>query len=190
MPAEVSPETRENGLEVVIVSTIFRNEENGYSVVEIRTGREKAVAVGILPALAAGEQVRLTGQWVSHPQYGKQWKAAGCEILMPTTLLGIERFLGSGLIRGIGPATAKLLVQEFGKRTLDVLSEHPERLTEVPGIGKKRAKQLADSFLEQYAAREAMVFLQSYGVPSNLAVKSAAITARTRSARSAKTPIA
>ncbi len=158
-------------LEAVIEDTIFRNEENGYSVVEARAGREKITVVGTLPALAAGEQVLLSGMWVEHPQYGKQWKATACEIRKPTTLLGIERYLGSGLIRGIGPATAKLLVQEFGKLTLDILSEHPERLTEVPGIGRKRAEQLAQSFREQYAAREAMVFLQSYGVPATLAVK-------------------
>lgn len=158
-------------LEAIMEETIFRNEENGYSVVEMRTGRESVTVVGTLPALAAGEQVVLEGGWVEHPQYGRQWKATGCEIKKPTTLLGIERYLGSGLIRGVGPATAKMIVQEFGKRTLDIMSEHPERLVEVPGIGKKRAAQLAQSFQEQYAAREAMVFLQSYGVPASLAVK-------------------
>ena len=158
-------------LEAVIEDTIFRNEENGYSVVEARTGREKVVVVGALPALAAGEQVLLTGAWVEHPQYGKQWKATACEIRKPTTLLGIERFLSSGLIQGIGPSTAKLLVQEFGKRTLDILSENPERLTEVPGIGRKRAQQIARSYQEKYEARETMVFLQAYGVSPSLAVK-------------------
>ncbi len=158
-------------LEAVIEETVFRNEENGYSVVQARAGRDKVMVVGALPALAAGEQVLLQGNWTEHPQYGRQWKATGCEIPKPTTLLGIERYLGSGLIRGVGPATARLLVQEFGKMTLDILSEHPERLTEVQGIGKKRAEQLAQSFREQYAAREAMVFLQSYGVSPHLAVK-------------------
>lgn len=158
-------------LEAVIEETIFRNEENGYSVVQAKAGRESVTVVGTLPALAPGEQVLLSGSWTAHPQYGKQWKATACEIRKPTTLLGIERYLGSGLIRGVGPSTARLLVQAFGKNTLDVLSEHPERLTEVPGIGKKRAAQLAESFREQYAAREAMVFLQSYGVSPTLAVK-------------------
>ncbi len=158
-------------LEAIVEETVFRNEENGYSVIEVRTGRANITAVGILPALAAGEQVILTGQYVEHPQYGKQWKVESCEICKPSTLLGIERYLGSGLIRGVGPATAKLIVQQFGKRTLDIISETPERLTEVPGIGKKRAAQLGQAFLEQYAAREAMVFLQSYGVPPSLAVK-------------------
>ena len=158
-------------LEAVIVDTVFRNEENGYSVVEARAGRERVMIVGALPALASGEQVLLDGGWVEHPQYGRQWKATGCDIRKPTTLLGIERYLGSGLIHGVGPSTAKLLVQEFGKRTLDILSEHPERLTEVSGIGKKRAQQIAKSYQEQYGAREAMVFLQSYGVSASLAVK-------------------
>lgn len=158
-------------LEAVIEETIFRNEENGYSVVQAKAGRESVTVVGTLPALAPGEQVLLSGSWTAHPQYGKQWKATACEIRKPTTLLGIERYLGSGLIRGVGPSTARLLVQAFGKNTLDVLSEYPERLTEVPGIGKKRAAQLAESFQEQYAAREAMVFLQSYGVSPSLAVK-------------------
>ena len=158
-------------IEAVMEETIFRNEENGYSVVQMRAGRDSITVVGTLRALAAGEQVVLDGMWVEHPQYGKQWKATGCEIRKPTTLLGIERYLGSGLIHGVGPATAKLLVAEFGRTTLDVLSEHPERLTEVPGIGRKRAKQIGDSFREQYAAREAMIFLQTYGVSPSLAVK-------------------
>ena len=158
-------------LEAVVEETIFRNEENGYSVVEVRTGRETVTVVGSLPALAPGEQVVLQGAYVEHPQYGRQWKAEGCEIRKPTTLLGIERYLGSGLFKGIGRATAKLIVQEFGKETLEIIGEHPERLIEVPGIGRKRAAQLGQSFQEQYAAREAMVFLQSYGVTPSLAYK-------------------
>ncbi len=158
-------------LEAIVEETVFRNEENGYSVIEVRVGRSNITAVGILPALAAGEQVILTGKYIEHPQYGKQWKVEGCEICKPSTLLGIERYLGSGLIRGVGPATAKLIVQQFGKKTLDIMSDTPERLIEVPGIGPKRAKQLGEAFLEQYAAREAMVFLQSYGVSPSLAVK-------------------
>ena len=158
-------------LEAVVEETIFRNEENGYSVLEVRAGRETVTVVGSLPALAPGEQVVLRGAYVEHPQYGRQWKAESCEIRQPTTLLGIERYLGSGLFRGIGRATAKLIVQEFGKETLEIIGEHPERLIEVPGIGRKRAAQLGQSFQEQYAAREAMVFLQSYGVTPSLAYK-------------------
>ncbi|MBR5230986.1 MAG: ATP-dependent RecD-like DNA helicase [Clostridia bacterium] len=154
-----------------ITETLFRNEENGYTVLQIRAGRENVGVVGIMPEIAAGEQAVFQGEWVVHPQYGKQFKAAQCEILKPSTLLGVERYLSSGLIRGVGPATARLIVQEFGVKALDVISEQPHRLTEIAGIGTKRAAQIADSFREQYAARQAMVFLQSYGVSPALAVK-------------------
>ncbi len=158
-------------LQAIIEETVYRNEENGYSVVVTHVGREEVTVVGTLPPLAAGEQAVFEGGWAEHPQYGRQWKATACEIKKPTTLLGIERFLGSGLIRGVGPATAKLIIGEFGLKTLDIMSEDPNRLREVPGIGKKRALQIAASFNEQYAARQTMVFLQSYGVPPALAMK-------------------
>ena len=158
-------------VEASVLGTVYRNEENGYSVVTLRMGRSEITAVGVLPELSAGEQVVLTGDWVEHPQYGRQLKCSACAIRTPTTLLGIERYLGSGLIRGVGPTTAKLIVQTFGEDTLTVLSEHPERLQEVPKMGRKRWKMIAESFLEQQRAREAMVFLQSYGIPANLSVK-------------------
>ncbi|MBR6786581.1 MAG: ATP-dependent RecD-like DNA helicase [Clostridia bacterium] len=154
-----------------ITETLFRNEENGYTVLQIRAGRENVGVVGVMPEIAVGEQAVFQGEWVMHPQYGKQFKAAQCEILKPSTLLGVERYLSSGLIRGVGPATAKLIVQEFGVKALDIISEQPHRLTEIAGIGTKRAAQIADSFREQYAVRQAMVFLQSYGVSPALAVK-------------------
>ena len=158
-------------LRATIRETMFRNEENGYTVVACRAGRENVTVVGVMPEVASGEQAVFQGEWMTHPQYGKQFKAGHCEILAPSSLLGIERYLGSGLIRGIGPATARLIVQEFGKDALTVIGEHPERLTDIAGIGKKRAAQIAQSFQEQYATRQTMVFLQSYGVSPSLAVK-------------------
>lgn len=158
-------------LEATVVETTYRNEENGYTVLQARTLKERVTVVGVLPELASGEQIILGGQWVEHPQYGRQWKAESCEILKPTTLLGMERYLGSGLIRGIGPATAKLICRQFGTEALAVLEEHPERLSEVPKIGKKRAAMIAESYHEQWQTRQAMIFLQSYGIPPNLAVK-------------------
>jgi exodeoxyribonuclease V alpha subunit len=129
-------------LEATVADITYRNAENGYTVMQVRAGRDKVTVVGALPELSSGEQIILTGGWVEHPQYGKQWKAAGCEIVKPTTLLGIERYLGSGLIKGVGPATAKLIVSQFGKDALDILSEHPERLAQVPkkGILPKQAE--------------------------------------------------
>ena len=158
-------------LEAGILGTVFRNEENGWSVLSVRAGRNEFTVVGTLPELSPGEQAVFTGEWTEHKTYGKQFKCASCEIQVPTTLLGIERYLGSGLIRGIGPATAVLIVRQFGEDTLTVLSEHPERLTEIPGIGPKRMAMIAESFREHQGARKAMIFLQSYGIPAALAVR-------------------
>ena len=158
-------------VEASVLGTVYRNDENGYSVVMARMGRSEITVVGVLPELTAGEQAVFSGEWVEHPQYGRQLKCSACQLQKPTTLLGIERYLGSGLIHGVGPSTAKLIVQHFGEETLTVLSEHPERLQEVPKMGKKRWIQIAESFREQQQAREAMVFLQSYGIPANLSVK-------------------
>ena len=158
-------------VEASVLGTVYRNDENGYSVVMARMGRSEITVVGVLPELTAGEQAIFSGEWVEHPQYGRQLKCSACQLQKPTTLLGIERYLGSGLIHGVGPSTAKLIVQHFGEETLTVLSEHPERLQEVPKMGKKRWIQIAESFREQQQAREAMVFLQSYGIPASLSVK-------------------
>ncbi len=158
-------------LEAGILGTVFRNEENGWTVLTVRAGRSEVTVVGTLPELSPGEQAVFTGEWTEHKSYGRQFKCVSCEIQTPTTLLGIERYLGSGLIRGIGPATAILIVRQFGEDTLTVLSEHPERLTEIPGIGPKRMFMISESFREHQGARQAMIFLQSYGIPAALAVR-------------------
>ena len=158
-------------IEVFADETVFRNDENGYTVLVVKSGKTRVSAVGIMPPIAPGEKLRLTGDWVEHPIYGKQIKVSGCEIEKPTTLSGIEKYLSSGMIRGIGPATAKVLIKAFGEETLDVLYSDPERLLDVPGIGPKRAKMIMESYAEQAQQREAMIFLQSYGVTPSLAVK-------------------
>ncbi len=158
-------------LEATVLGTVFRNEENSWTVLTVRAGRSEQTVTGNLPELAPGEQVLLTGTWTEHPSYGRQFKCTGIEIRKPTTLLGIERYLGSGLIRGVGPSTASLIVAAFGEDTLTILSEHPERLTEVPGIGKKRCALIAESFQEQQGARQSLIFLQSYGITPVLAAK-------------------
>ena len=158
-------------LEAGILGTVFRNEENGWTVLTVRSGRNEVTVVGTLPELSPGEQAVFTGEWTEHRSYGRQFRCVSCEIQTPTTLLGIERYLGSGLIHGIGPATATLIVRQFGEETLTVLSEHPERLTEIPGIGAKRMAMISESFREHQGARQAMIFLQSYGIPAALAVR-------------------
>ncbi|MBQ7825248.1 MAG: ATP-dependent RecD-like DNA helicase [Clostridia bacterium] len=158
-------------IEVYADETVFRNDDNGYTVLVVKSGKTRVSAVGIMPPIAPGEKLKITGDWVEHPIYGKQIKVSHCEIEKPTTLSGIEKYLSSGMIRGIGPATAKVLIKAFGEETLDVLYSDPERLLDVPGIGPKRAKMIMESYAEQAQQREAMVILQSYGVTPNLAVK-------------------
>ena len=133
--------------------------------------RNEVTVVGTLPEFSPGEQAVFSGDWIEHKTYGRQFKSVSCEIRVPTTLLGIERYLGGGVIRGIGPATALLIVRHFGEDTITVMSEHPERLTEIPGIGPKRCAMITESFQEHLSIRRAMVFLQSYGIPAPLAVK-------------------
>lgn len=118
------------------------------------------------------QALRITGEWTEHPVYGRQIKVQSLEIEQPTTLSGIEKYLSSGMIRGVGPATAKLLIRAFGEKTLDVLYSRPERLLEVSGIGEKRARMIRKALCRAGAAkRGTMVFLQSYGVTPALAVK-------------------
>ena len=158
-------------IEVFADETVFRNEENGYTVLVVKSGRTRVSAVGVMPPVTPGEKLRITGEWTEHPIYGRQIKVHGCQIEKPTTLSGIEKYLSSGMIKGIGPATAKLLIKAFGEETLDVLYSEPKKLLDVPGIGPKRAQMIMESYAEQAQQREAMVFLQSYGVTPALAVK-------------------
>ena len=113
-------------VEATVRETIYRNAENGYSVVQVKAGQRLTTVVGVLPEMSSGEQVIFTGEWMEHPQYGRQLRCTSCQIQKPTSLLGIERYLGSGLIRGVGPSTAKQIVEHFGMETMEVLTEHPE----------------------------------------------------------------
>ena len=158
-------------LEGSIVSTVFRNEENGWSVISVHSGNKDITVVGTLPDLAPGEQAVFTGDWTTHRVYGSQFRCDSYEILLPTTLLGIQRFLGSGLIKGIGKGLAEKIVEHFGEETLTVLSEHPERLMEVRGIGRTSYKSIAESYRETQATRESLVSLQRYGISPALAQK-------------------
>ena len=158
-------------VEASVLGTIYRNADNGYTVLTAREGRREITVVGTLPELHPGEQAVFTGEWIAHPQYGRQLKCTAVELKKPTTLLGIERYLGSGIIRGVGPSTAKMIVAHFGEDTLTVLSEHPEMLQEIPKMGKKRWQQIAAAYREQEGARTAMVFLQTYGIPATLSLK-------------------
>ena len=158
--------------EGTIESIVFRNEENGWTVASFHMDRSGSLsAVGVMPFLAAGEHVILNGELTEHREYGEQIKVSSYEVTMPKTRSALEKYLGSGLIKGIGPATAKLIVKKFGSETLDVLESEPERLTEIPGIGPKKAAMIAESFAEQNEMRSTLIFLQGAGLTPTLAMK-------------------
>lgn len=160
-------------LEGAVERITYYNEENGYSVVRlnVRGERDLVTIVGHLPEVNPGERLRLEGVWANHPQYGRQFKAETCEQMLPATVEGIKCYLGSGLVKGVGPVTAARIVQRFGADTLRILDETPQRLREALGVGPKRAAAIAQSWEEQKQIRQVMVFLQGHGVTTNLAVK-------------------
>jgi exodeoxyribonuclease V alpha subunit len=151
----------------------YYNEETGYSVIRLDVAGQPGLVtvVGNLPEVNPGESLRLGGVWTTHQQYGRQFKAEWCEQILPATVEGIKKYLGSGLVKGVGPVTAARIVQRFGADTLRVLDEEPRRLREALGVGPKRASAIARSWEEQKQIRQVMLFLQSHGVTTGLAVK-------------------
>ena len=158
----------------------YYNPDNGYTVLRMRTAAQKipgrnfeglVTVIGNLPELAPGEHLKLSGKWVNHPKHGLQFQADVCEQIMPASVAGIRRYLGSGLIKGIGPRLADRIVAHFGKQTLDIIENKPELLLEVPDIGSKRAGLITSAWEEQKEVKEIMLFLHTYGVSTNLAIK-------------------
>nr|WP_246404449.1 ATP-dependent RecD-like DNA helicase [Nocardiopsis algeriensis] len=152
----------------------YANEDTGYTVARVDTGRggsDLLTVVGSLMGVQPGEALRMQGRWGSHPQYGRQFHVDDYTTVLPATVQGIRRYLGSGLIKGIGPKMAERIVEHFGTDALDVIEDEPERLIEVPGLGPKRTRLIADAWEEQKAIKEVMVFLQGVGVSTSLAVR-------------------
>ncbi|WP_371652798.1 MULTISPECIES: ATP-dependent RecD-like DNA helicase [unclassified Streptomyces] len=161
-------------LEGVLERITYANEENGYTVARVDTGRgggDLLTVVGSLLGAQPGESLRMEGRWGSHPQYGKQFTVENYTTVLPATIQGIRRYLGSGLIKGIGPRIADRIVEHFGTDTLDVIEQQPGRLVEVPGLGPKRTKLIGAAWEEQKAIKEVMVFLQGVGVSTSIAVR-------------------
>jgi exodeoxyribonuclease V alpha subunit len=158
-------------LTATVLDTTYRNPDNGYTVLRVAAGRGQQTVVGSMPELSSGENVTFQGEWTEHPVYGRQFNVKTCDITPPDSLSAMEKYLGSGLIRGIGPATAKLIVSHFGMNTMTVLDEAPQRLTEVSGIGPKKAAMILESYAEQMSMRRALLFLQNYGISPNLSTK-------------------
>ncbi|MDE7324946.1 MAG: ATP-dependent RecD-like DNA helicase, partial [Lachnospiraceae bacterium] len=151
---------------------IFRNVENGYTVLTVTDKeKEEVTCVGTFTFINEGEYVHLEGGYTAHPVYGEQFQVKLCEIKDPEDMLAMERYLGSGAIRGIGPALAARIVKHFKEDTFRIMDEEPERLSTIKGISEKMAKDFAVQFEEKRGMRSAMVFLQQYGISTNLAVK-------------------
>ncbi|MFE5509407.1 ATP-dependent RecD-like DNA helicase [Streptomyces sp. NPDC056529] len=158
----------------VLERITYANEETGYTVARVDTGRgagDLLTVVGALLGAQPGESLRMEGRWGSHPQYGKQFTVENYTTVLPATIQGIRRYLGSGLVKGIGPVFADRITQHFGLDTLDVLEEAPGRLIEVPGLGPKRTRNITAAWEEQKAIKEVMVFLQEVGVSTSIAVR-------------------
>jgi exodeoxyribonuclease V alpha subunit len=161
-------------LDAVLERITYANEETGYTIARVatdRSGTDLLTVVGSLLGVQPGESLRLVGRWGSHPKYGRQFEIDSFTTVLPATVQGIERYLGSGLIKGIGPKMAARIVGHFGADTLRVIQEEPGRLVEVPGLGPKRTAMIGTAWEEQKAIKEVMVFLQGVGVSTSLAVR-------------------
>lgn len=164
----------------VIERITFHNEENGYTVAKLAPEnpasqlphwQKEAAVVGTMVGVAVGEAVELRGRWETHRQYGKQFVVDEMRSVLPATVAGIEKYLGSGLVKGVGPVTAKRIVAHFGAETLDIIDNDPQRLSEVGGVGRKRVSLIVGGWVEKKAIKEVMIFLQGHGVSAGLAGK-------------------
>jgi exodeoxyribonuclease V alpha subunit len=161
-------------LDGVLERITYVNEQTGFTIARIateRTGPNLLTVVGPMLGAQLGESLRLTGHWGSHPTYGRQFEIVSFATVLPATIQGVRRYLGSGLIKGIGPAMADRMVDLFGLDILTVIEEEPARLTEVPGLGPIRTRRIVQAWAEQKAIKEVMLFLSSVGVSTSLAVR-------------------
>jgi len=167
-PPPPSPDNPEAGeLCGVVESIVFRNEDSGYSVCRVKVDGKQAepvTVVGTCSAMWVGESLRAEGQWIRHPQHGFQFQAAAITCMAPSSAKGIERYLASGMIRGIGKVMAKRLVDTFGEDTLRIIEKESSRIEEIEGIGPVRRKRIKESWNEQKAVRDIMIFLQGHGI--------------------------
>ena len=160
-------------MEGILERIVYFSEEDNYTVAKLRVRGEKELVtvVGNLLAVHPGETLKLQGKWVNNPKFGRQFKAVSCLPVLPATLTGIEKYLGSGLIKGIGPVMARRLTKKFGLQTLEIIENSPDRLGEVEGIGPVRVEWIKKAWAEQKEIKEVILFLQSHGVSTAYAVK-------------------
>src|SRR5579863_7866801 len=159
-------------LQGIVDRVIFQNQENGFAVFVVQLNAKDSITVkGSVPTITAGEHVVVRGVWNMHQKFGKQFDAQSCEKQAPTSILGLKKYLGSGLIKGIGPVYGDKLVAAFGEKVLEVIDQYPERLMSVPGIGAKRVEKIITAWKDQKEISNIMVFLQNKGISATYAVK-------------------
>ncbi len=155
----------------IIEDIIFRNKENGYTIAVFENEEEQFTAVGYLPFADAGRSYELTGTWKTHPVYGEQFDVSEAKEQLPVSTKGMENFLASGAVKGIGKKTAALIVKKFGMDTLRIMEEEPDRLSEVEGIGLKKAAAIGETFKEKRAVAEVTLFLQKFDISAGCAIR-------------------
>ncbi|MDD4292057.1 MAG: ATP-dependent RecD-like DNA helicase [Clostridia bacterium] len=158
-------------LEGTLRSIIFHNSENGYTVAEVVSSNKRIICVGNLPIVAEGEELELEGEYTFHNKFGQQFAVSGCVIQTPKTVEGVVKYLSSGLIKGLGPVTAKAIATKFRQDTLRIIAEEPNRLAEVKGISAKKAKSIAEQFAKAREMQQQIMFLQGYNISLNLALR-------------------
>ena len=147
-----------------ITDIIYENEINGYMVAEFKTEEEETVITGYLPFINNGDSLKLMGKFVTHPEYGRQFKIETFEKIMPETLDALERYLAGGIITGVGPATAKKIINEFGNETIHVLRFEPDKLSNIKGINTEKAIRISEEFTEKWSLWEIVGFLEKFGI--------------------------
>lgn len=161
---------REITLEGTVESIVYRNEDNGYTVLDLESKDELITVVGELGRVDEGEVLLLKGSYINHPRFGMQFKAVYCEQRLPETAVSIERYLASGVIKGIGPSLAKKIVNQFGSETLEIMQNNPEKLTCIKGISPKKCESITQEFAQLSGVRRIMTYLSSYGVAASYAM--------------------
>jgi exodeoxyribonuclease V alpha subunit len=172
-PVEQAEHHPTEHLQGIVERVTYHAEDSGYTVARLKAPGERDLItiLGRFPDMHAGQTLRLTGHWREHPKYGRQFQVVSAQETKPATLTGLEKYLGSGLIKGIGPVTAKRIVAHFGLETLDIIEQSCSRLIEVGGIGQKRVAMIERAWAAQKAIKEVMIFLQGHGVSTTYAVK-------------------
>ena len=158
-------------LEGFVEGIKYKNEDTGYIVARVNVDKSSITVVGTVPFLKESQHIKITGQWTEHRTFGKQFAISQCEEIVPTTIEGIKQYLSSGIIRGIGPVTAKKIINHFGEDTIKILDENIEKLKEVDGIGEKKFNIIKESYLEHNELKDIMIYFQGFGISQGQCLK-------------------